>query len=537
MNFEVCQENLKKTKGNFDVYMKKRFLTICIAAFALVFGMGVFSACNTESEQGPSLEYAMENGGYKVVGIGSYEDGELVIPSKYKGKPVTAIGAEAFVREREIGILTIPDSVQVIEDKAFSGCANLTKVTIGNGVTDIGAQAFAHCNMLESITLSNSLVEIGEKAFLECLRLRTLTLPDTLQVISGSAFAGCERLRTVDFGSGLRVIGEKAFYDCELLESVEIPDGARTDIGVSAFMNCSSIRYVSLGNDVVSVGASAFTRDEMGNGMQVREVVLGDKVYSVGAKAFDSCRKLCRITLGKSLKEIGSSAFNKCYALREILNCSTMNVEAGSSSNGGVGAFAWYVRSEDQPTRISIDENGLIYYTDGARKALVTVDFLDTAELIVPDDVTEIAPYACYNEQYITAVIIGNGCTKIGEDAFRNSYNIREVRLGDSLAVIGARAFMNNMSISTMVFGSNVQSVGERAFDKKGEYGEDGFKNYRMYFKGTQAQWLQISFATGNEDLTDTSIGSTIAFYSESEPARDGLNYWRYEGETPTLWK
>ena len=96
---------------------------------------------------------------------------------------------------------------------------------------------------------------------------------------------------------------------------------------------------------------------------------------------------------------------------------------------------------------------------------------------------------------------------------------------------------MNNMSISTMVFGSNVQSVGERAFDKKGEYGEDGFKNYRMYFKGTQAQWLQISFATGNEDLTDTSIGSTIAFYSESEPARDGLNYWKYEGETPTLWK
>ena len=517
--------------------MRKKFLTICIGVFMLMFGLGVFSACDTESEQGPSLEYSLENGGYKVVGLGSYEDGELVIPSTYKGKPVIAIGAEAFLREREIGILTIPDSVQRIEDKAFSSCANLTKVTIGNGLTEIGAQAFAHCNMLESITLSNSLVDIGEKAFLECLRLRAVSFPDTLQVISNSAFAGCERLRSADFGSGLRIIGEKAFYDCESLGGVEIPDGAHADIGVSAFMNCSSVRYVRLGNEVVSVGASAFTRDEMGEGMQLREVVLGDKVYSIGAKAFDSCRKLCQITLGKALKEIGSGAFNKCYTLREILNYSTISVTAGSSAHGGVGAFAWYVRGENDATRISMDENGLIYYTDGARKALITVDFLDTADLIVPDDVTEIAPYACYNEQYITAVIIGDGCTKICEDAFRNCYNIREVRLGASLTTIENRAFMNNMAISTLVFGHSVQTVGERAFDKKGEYGEDGYKNYRTYFYGTQAQWLSIAFATGNDDLTDASLGGTVAFYSESAPIRDGLNYWRYEGETPTLWK
>ena len=102
MDSESCQENLKKTKGNFDVYMRKRFLTTCIAVFMLACGLGVFSACDTQSEQGPSLEYSLENGGYKVIGMGSYEDGEVVIPSTYKGKPVIAIGAEAFLREREI---------------------------------------------------------------------------------------------------------------------------------------------------------------------------------------------------------------------------------------------------------------------------------------------------------------------------------------------------------------------------------------------------------------------------------------------------
>ena len=527
--------------------MRKGILKIFACLFLLVFGLGMFAACEP-TPSGPSLEFKKENNAYKVVGIGTYEDGEVVIPDSYNGKPVTAIGAEAFMGIRDIGALVIPDSVTVIEDKAFRNCVNLTEVTLGNSITYIGKEAFAYCNQMKAITLPETLTSISEGAFAFCRNLRSIAIPDAVQTIGDYAFEVCASMKTATFGTGLRSIGEKAFWDCNVLTEVVIPDGAPTNIAEKAFLNCTNIQKVVLGNDVLSVGASAFSMDQYDSnfdvsGMMLREVVIGNKVHTIGANAFSGARKMYVITLGAGVQHIGDNAFHNSLLLREIVNNSSLTITPGAADHGKIAEHTWYVRTSEQPTRISRDENGLVCYTDGANKTLIAIVLNDSATINVPDDVTAIADYACYNEQYLTGVIIGDGCKTIGYKSFGNCYKIRELRLGNSVETIAQDAFYNNIAISTVVFGPSVKEVGVGAFRKKGDAeSSDGWRDYKMYFYGTKEQWNSITFLknedgnTRNEYLTDTSNGGIIAFYSEEKPSDTKNLYWRYVDAAPKVW-
>ena len=99
---------------------------------------------------------------------------DVTIPSRYKGKPVTAIDHAAFFNSAVTSV-TIPDSVTSIPDDAFSHCSQLTNISIPNSVTFIGFSAFNSCTSLKSITLPSSLSTIGNLAFDGCPSSMTVT--------------------------------------------------------------------------------------------------------------------------------------------------------------------------------------------------------------------------------------------------------------------------------------------------------------------------------------------------------------------------
>ena len=74
-----------------------------------------------EDEGTVGLRYELIGNGdeYRVVGLGTATDVDIVIPSKYNGLQVTSIGGYAF-----------------------SNCKSLTSVAIGDSVTSIGEYAF-----------------------------------------------------------------------------------------------------------------------------------------------------------------------------------------------------------------------------------------------------------------------------------------------------------------------------------------------------------------------------------------------------------
>lgn len=51
--------------------------------------------------------------------------------------------------------VTIPNSVECINNYAFEGCTKLKSITIPNSVTTIGSQVFRSCDNLASIIVQN----------------------------------------------------------------------------------------------------------------------------------------------------------------------------------------------------------------------------------------------------------------------------------------------------------------------------------------------------------------------------------------------
>lgn len=94
----------------------------------------------------------------KVVGIGTCADTELVIPSEYRGLPVTAI-----------------------DRQAFKGQTQLTSVVIPEGVTSIGAMSFQMNKELTTITISDKVTLINQAAFFKCEKLETIIFTGTME--------------------------------------------------------------------------------------------------------------------------------------------------------------------------------------------------------------------------------------------------------------------------------------------------------------------------------------------------------------------
>ena len=122
--------------------------------------------------------FTWSNGGFRVTYYTGNET-EVIIPSVYKGNPVTSIGDWAFGDCTSLESVTIGNSVTSIGDYAFSGCTSLESVTIGNSVTSIGYFAFKDCTSLVNITIPDSVTSIGDYAFKDCTSLETINYSGT----------------------------------------------------------------------------------------------------------------------------------------------------------------------------------------------------------------------------------------------------------------------------------------------------------------------------------------------------------------------
>jgi BspA type Leucine rich repeat region (6 copies) len=160
--------------------------------------------------------YTNVNGTITITGyIGP--GGDVVIPSRIDGLPVTRIGDGAF-------------SYLPSGHGSGPGLSHLTNVTIPDCVTDLGEAAFAGCTNLASISLGKGITRIkgGQETqswgtFQWCSSLSRVTIPDNVTNISDGtvskggplgAFSFCTGLTNIIAGRGLAYLGDGTFSHC-----------------------------------------------------------------------------------------------------------------------------------------------------------------------------------------------------------------------------------------------------------------------------------------------------------------------------------
>jgi hypothetical protein len=152
--------------------------------------------------------------------------------------------------------ITLPQSVQYIDQTAFMGCLSLSSVILPDGLLGIGLGAFNGCTGLSSISIPDSVATIGVAAFLGCTGLTGITLPSGLATIGQNTFLDCTGLTGITIPAAVTDIALNAFNGCTSLTTVVFEGGATTIVNNKCFPHGSSLRTAYAGG-----GAGTYTRD------------------------------------------------------------------------------------------------------------------------------------------------------------------------------------------------------------------------------------------------------------------------------------
>lgn len=140
------------------------------------------------SQSTGDFTYKTEDGGIEITGSTVTAE-DVVIPSEIDGKRVVSIGGNPTVPMfPNAKTITLPATLEEIDDYAFANCSALTEITIPASVEDIDDHAFMNCAALSSVTFSEGLQDIGDGAFSGCTSLLQIDLPDSVQEIEPTSF-------------------------------------------------------------------------------------------------------------------------------------------------------------------------------------------------------------------------------------------------------------------------------------------------------------------------------------------------------------
>ncbi|MCD8180423.1 MAG: leucine-rich repeat domain-containing protein [Firmicutes bacterium] len=204
----------------------------------------------------------------------------------------------------------IIDGGRSILDNAFKNCKNLKNLYIPKSVSVIGDTILADCTSIETLVVpfiganrndtgtETSVLggffgyddsnKTGIPQYYDGTNYHYYKIPDTLKNVS--------ILNHTDIPAG-------AFSECIFLEKVAIVSGA--SMGDRAFYNCTSLKSVTLPNDLSSIGYQAFAECE-----SLEEINIPTNVKTIGSNAFYNCRALKNVTMPDSITEIADDVFN-----------------------------------------------------------------------------------------------------------------------------------------------------------------------------------------------------------------------------------
>lgn len=322
---EIVIPNSVESIGKNAFEFCQNLRTIDIPDSVTSIGAGAFRYCGNLNE----IKLSEKNPVYTFNGVALFDKKQNILHTyllsnnaSFYAVPdfVTTIGEMAFEGSESLKSLDIPNSVELIGDRAFYDSGIVT-ISLPNSVTSIGDKAFKFCKGLTSIDIPDSVTSIGYQAFWNCHVLENITIPNSLISIGGAAFNDCNNIVMLEIPASTTSIGPGAFggcYNLELRFSEDNPaynftEGVlfdKTKNILHTYLSSNDETLYTIPDSVTSIGEMAFLNCET-----LREIEIPRSVTSIGALAFRDCEELTTLKIPDSVMSIGDDAFTRSYNL------------------------------------------------------------------------------------------------------------------------------------------------------------------------------------------------------------------------------
>ena len=209
--------------------------------------------------------------------------------------------------------VSLPSSV-VCGSNVFKYSSSLVSIVFQNGRTTIPVGVCQGCTRLDSVTLPDTLDLIGNSAFSQCTALRTINFPPSTRYIDSVAFS-LSGLTSVNLPSSVVYIGGSSFANLSSLLTVTFPS-TPFQIGDYAFSYAPLLTSLNIPNGVTSIGEQAFRS----SGLQ--SVTIGSGLAYVGDGVFYGCSQITSFTVSSqnlSFSSNGFGWFNKNFSTLYML--------------------------------------------------------------------------------------------------------------------------------------------------------------------------------------------------------------------------
>lgn len=217
-------------------------------------------------------------------------------------------------------------------------------------------------------------------------------------------------------------------------EHVLIPDTIDglpvTALGYRAFYE-KTVTTVVVPDSVTEIGAACFSGDNY-----LVSLKLPDGLKRLPPASLESCMRLYDFDLPQSLEKIYSSVFEFNYYLTHLTLPSSLT-EIEQLNFIGLYGLQSLTLAEDNAAFKLDETNGLLMTADGTRLLHCFSDISPAEEIILPEGVKIVDPFAFHYDYDVKRIVLPEGVETIGAMAFAMCPNLTEIVIPASVTDIG----------------------------------------------------------------------------------------------------
>lgn len=217
-------------------------------------------------------------------------------------------------------------------------------------------------------------------------------------------------------------------------EHVLIPDTIDglpvTALGHRAFYE-KTVTTVVVPDSVTEIGAACFSGDNY-----LVSLKLPDGLKRLPPASLESCMRLYDFDLPQSLEKIYSSVFEFNYYLTHLTLPSSLT-EIEQLNFIGLYGLQSLTLAEDNAAFKLDETNGLLMTADGTRLLHCFSDISPAEEIILPESVKIVDPFAFHYDYDVERIVLPEGVETIGAMAFAMCPNLTEIVIPASVTDIG----------------------------------------------------------------------------------------------------